>query len=96
LCHRLVAAEIATSNLSQPTTQGYSYSGTALIAPNRENRKKTQDGRKLRRYTKRWRVERLFAWMHWFRRLVTRYEYHIENFLGMVHLACLKLLLKHL
>jgi transposase len=67
-----------------------------LIAPNRVNRKKTQDGRKLRRYTKRWRVERLFAWMHWFRRLVTRYEYHIENFLGMVHLACLKLLLKHL
>lgn len=67
-----------------------------LIAPNRENRKQTQDGRKLRRYKRRWRVERLFAWMHWFRRLVVRYEYHIENFLGMVHLACFKLLFKHL
>ncbi len=67
-----------------------------LIAPNRGRRSKTQDGRKLRRYKKRWKVERLFAWLHWFRRLVTRYEYHIENFLGMVHLACLKLLLKHL
>jgi transposase len=39
------------------------------------------------RRTAYWRVERLFAWLHWFRRLVTRYEYHIENFLGMVRLA---------
>jgi transposase len=49
----------------------------------------------LRRYRKRWRVERLFAWLHWFRGLVTRYEYHVENFLGMVRLACVMLLLKH-
>jgi hypothetical protein len=34
-----------------------------LIAPNRENRSKTQDRRKLRRYKRRWRVERLFAWL---------------------------------
>jgi IS4 transposase len=60
----------------------------------RRNRNKTQDGRKLRRYRKRWRVERLFAWMHNFRRLVTRWEYHIENFLGFVHLACLYMLLR--
>jgi len=32
-----------------------------------------------RRYKKRWKVERLFAWLHWFRRLVTRYEYPIEE-----------------
>lgn len=70
--------------------------GIELIAPNRRRRSQTQDGRKLRRYKKRWKVERLFSWLHWFRRLVNRYEYHIENFLGMVHLACLKLLLKHL
>jgi len=67
-----------------------------LIAPNRENRGKTQDGRKLRRYKRRWRMERLFAWLQWFRRLVTRYEYHIENFLGMVRLACLKPFLRYL
>jgi transposase len=70
--------------------------GIELIAPNRGRRSKTQDGRKLRRYQRRWKVERLFAWMHWFRRLVTRYEYHIENFLGMVRLACLKLLLRYI
>jgi transposase len=67
-----------------------------LIAPHRGKRTKTQDGRKLRRYRRRWKVERLFAWFHNFRRLVTRWEYHIENFLGMVHLGCLKLLLRYL
>lgn len=68
-----------------------------LIAPNRSNRKrKTQDGRKLRRYRRRWKVERLFAWMHNFRRLVTRWEYHIENFLGFVHLACLQMLMRQI
>ena len=56
----------------------------------------TQDGRKLRRYRNRWRVERLFAWLHHFRRVVTRWEYHVENFFGMVRLACIKLLLKRL
>jgi transposase len=70
--------------------------GIEMIAPNRRNRSKSQDARKLRRYRKRWKVERLFAWMHNFRRLVTRWEYHIENFLGFVHLACLHLLLRHL
>jgi transposase len=69
--------------------------GIELIAPNRRRRSKTQDGRKLRRYKRRWKVERLFAWMHNFRRLVTRWEYHIENFLGFVHLACLHMLLRH-
>jgi transposase len=68
-----------------------------LIAPHRTGRRqRTQDRRKLRRYKKRWRVERLFAWLHWFRRLVTRYEYHIENFLGMVRLGCMKILLRNL
>ena len=59
--------------------------GIELISPNRRSRRrKTQDGRALRRYRKRWKVERLFAWLHNFRRLVTRWEYHIENFLGFV------------
>lgn len=68
-----------------------------LIAPNRSNRKvRTQDGRSLRRYSRRWKVERLFAWLHNFRRLVTRYEYHADNFQGMVHLACIIILLRYL
>lgn len=32
-------------------------------------------------------MERLFAWLHNFRRIVVRYERNPENFLGMLHLA---------
>ena len=70
--------------------------GIEMIAPNRENRSQTQDGRRLRRYKRRWAVERLFAWLQWFRRLVTRYEYHAENFLGMLRLGCMKIMLRFL
>ena len=70
--------------------------GGEVIAPHRSNRvRPTQDGRPLRRYRRRWTVERLFAWLQVFRRLVTRYEYHIENFLGMVRLGCMKIMLRY-
>ena len=71
--------------------------GTELIAPHKANRKrhKTQDGRVLRRYRRRWKVERFFAWLNNFRRLVVRYEYHAENFLGMIQLACTIILLRY-
>jgi hypothetical protein len=35
--------------------------GIEMISPNRANRGKTQDGRPLRRYKRRWKVERIFA-----------------------------------
>jgi transposase len=71
--------------------------GVEVIAPNRSNRKnKTQDGRSLRRRRRRWKVERLFAWLQNFRRLVVRYERHAENFLGMIHLGCCVILLRNL
>jgi transposase len=70
--------------------------GVEMIAPHRRGRKKpkTQDGRKLRCYRRRWKVERLFAWLQNFRRLIVRYEYHVENFLAMVQLGCIKILLR--
>ena len=61
-----------------------------------ERHQPTQDGRPLRRYRKRGQVERLFAWLHWFRRLVIRWEYHAANFLGMVQLDCIKILLRYI
>jgi transposase len=70
--------------------------GIEMIAPNRENRSPTQDGRALRRYKRRWAVERLFAWLQWFRRLVTRYEFHADNFLGMLRLGCMTIMLRFL
>ena len=71
--------------------------GTELIAPHKANRKrpKTQDGRVLRRYKRRWKIERFFAWLYNFRRLVVRYEYYAENFLGMLQLACAIILLRY-
>ena len=67
-----------------------------MIAPHKRNRRRqpTQDGRTLRRYKKRWKVERLFAWLQNFRRLVVRYEYHLENFLAMIQLGCIVILLR--
>jgi transposase len=47
-------------------------------------------------YRRRWKVVRLHAWLQNFRRLVTRYEYHAQNFLGFVHLGCIVILLRHL
>ena len=73
------------------------YYGIEVIAPHRTNRRvKTQDERRLRRYRRRWKIERLFAWLQNFRRIVVRYERHAENFLGMLHLACCLILLRHL
>jgi len=69
--------------------------GVEMIAPHRNNRKlKTQDGRRLRRYARRWIVERYFAWLHWKRRLLVRWEYYPTNFLGFVQLASILMLLK--
>jgi transposase len=46
--------------------------GIEMIAPHRSMRTRTltQDGRPLRRYRRRWKVERLFAWLHNYRRIV--------------------------
>jgi len=62
-----------------------------MIAPHRRNRRRprTQDGRKLRRYKRRWKIERLFACLGNFRRLVVRHERHLVNSIGFVLLACI-------
>ena len=76
--------------------QALAEEGIELIAPHKQNRKKTptQDGRVLRRYCRRWKIERLFAWLQNFRKLVVRYEYHVDNFLAFAHLACALILLR--
>jgi transposase len=70
--------------------------GVELIAPHRSNRARaaTQDGRPLRRYRRRWKIERLWSWLFNYRRVATRFDYHVENFLGFVHLGCIKILLR--
>ena len=72
--------------------------GIELVCPHRSNRVRpaTQDGRKLRRFRRRWKIERSISWLQNFRRLVTRYEYHAKLFLGFAQLACLVIVLRRL
>jgi transposase len=83
---------------SDALDQRLAQRGIAMISPHRSNRRRaaTQDGRPLRRYKRRWKVERLFAWLQNFRRLVVRYEYHAENFLGLLYLGCIVILARNL
>lgn len=69
-----------------------------LICPHRRGRKKpaTQDGRPMRRYKRRNRVERTISWLFNFRRLVVRYEWYPELFEGFAFLGCLFTVMKRL
>ncbi|MEI6099650.1 MAG: IS5 family transposase [Alphaproteobacteria bacterium] len=71
--------------------------GVEMISPHRANRKpenKTQDGRPLRRYKRRWTVERTIGWLQNYRRLCIRWEKSTAMFQGFVHLTCSLLLMK--
>ena len=63
--------------------------GIDLIAPHIKTRThRFQDERGLRRYRRRWIVERTNAWLHNFRRLVTRYENKLEHYRAFLYAAC--------
>jgi transposase len=73
--------------------------GIRLITPHRRGRKdihSSHDCRVLKRYQQRWKVERTFAWLGNYRRLVTRDEHNPWHFLAFVMLACLHRLLHRL
>ena len=68
-----------------------------LVAPHpRTRNRKTQDRHHMPRYRRRWKVERLFAWLHNFRRIVVRCDRIQEHFLRMLHLACCLILIRRL
>ena len=83
---------------SDPLDAELAEDGIDMVAPHKKNRKKpaTQDGRTLRRYARRWIVERFFAWIQWRRRILVRWELHMANFLGFVRLAAAFILLKRI
>ncbi len=69
--------------------------GIQLIVPHLSSRKvRFQDGRCLRRYRRRWIIERTNAWLHAFRRLVTRYEHQLERYQAFVYIACMLITLR--
>jgi transposase len=67
---------LIADNASEPPQVRLKKRGIGLIVPHKANRvhKPTQDGRSLRRYRQRWKIERSNAWLGNFRRLVVRYE----------------------
>jgi transposase len=83
---------------SDPLREALADRGLDLICPHRSNRTrpKTQDGRKLRRYRRRWIIERTFAWLGNFRRLVVRWERTLLVYRAFFHLACCSILLRWL
>jgi transposase len=83
---------------SDPLRKRLKQLGIDLICPHRRNRTKPklQDGRKLRRYRRRYKIERTFAWLGNFRRLVVRYERLITVYSAFFHLACLMITLRRL
>ena len=81
---------------SDPLRDRLQRRGVELLSPYRKNNhlKKHHDGRKMRRYKRRWIVERTFAWLQNFRRLVVRYDRLIAIYRGFFHLACLLITLR--
>jgi transposase len=70
--------------------------GIELVTPHRRNRRRAarQDGRALRRYKRRFKIEHLIQRLKTFRRLRVRYDYRSAVFAGFVQLACLLILLR--
>jgi transposase len=91
--NRLIADRGYDSN---PLRARLARRGLEPIIPARRNhtRATPQDGRKLRRYRRRWIVARTFAWLGHFRRLVVRSEHLITTDAGVFHLACALLTLR--
>ena len=81
---------------SDPLRKRLRRRGVALIVPHRSNRcrKAPQDGRVLRRYKKRWIVERSIAWLGNFRRLVVRYDRSLTIYQAFIHIACFMITLR--
>jgi transposase len=81
---------------SDPLRERLAERNIELICPHRRGRVRpaTQDGRPLRRYRKRWIVERTISWLQSFKRLVTRYEFYSFLFHSFAKLACLMIVLR--
>lgn len=72
--------------------------GIELICPHRHGRKRPalQDGRALRRYKRRWKIERTIAWLGYYRRLLIRWERNVAIYRAFMHVACLMIAVRWL
>ncbi len=76
---------------SDPLRDRLAEQGIDLISPHRKNRIKPSrnDGRKMRRYARRYVIERTNSWLHSFRRIANRWERYSFMYHGFVRLACI-------
>jgi transposase len=70
--------------------------GIELVCPHCKNRTRPrlQDGRPLRRFRRRWKIERSNSWAHKFRRFFTRHDRLLLVYEGFVLLTCLLIVLR--
>jgi transposase len=81
---------------SDPLRKRLQRRGIELICPHKTNRVRpaTQDGRALRRYRRRWIVERTIGWLGNYRRLVVRYDRSLQIYRAFFHIACFMIVLR--
>jgi transposase len=83
---------------SDPLRERLAERGIDMICPYRGNNKhkKYHDGRKMRRYKRRWTAERTFSWIGNNRRLVVRWDHDITIYRAFFNIACLIIALRRL
>ncbi len=81
---------------SDPLRDDLESEGFVPIIPHRKNRVKPSrnDGRRLRRYRRRWLIERTNAWLHCYRGLAVRWSFYSFLYVGMVYLSFIHLALQ--
>jgi len=74
---------------SDPERERLAAQGIRLIVPYRSNcvHRRYEDHRRLRRYRRRWIVERTFAWFGGFRRLLVRHERFTSMYRSFLYFA---------
>jgi transposase len=74
---------------SDPMRERLARRGITVIVPYRDNRtvRKYEDGRHLRRYRRRWIIERTLAWLGSFRRLLVRHERLTSVYCSLLYFA---------
>ena len=81
---------------SDPLRDEVEADGYRTVIPHRRNRAKPSrnDGRRLRRYRHRWRIERTNAWLHYYRGLAVRWSYYSFMYVGIVYVSFIHLALQ--
>lgn len=81
---------------SDPLRERLAGRGITVIVPYRDNNKarRHEDGRLLRRYRHRWIIERTFAWLGSFRRLLVRHERLTSMYCSLLYFAAARIALR--